>query len=450
MLKKLPVQPQLEMFKTVLTSFIHPEHELCLLAKKIDWKNLEEEFAPLYGKVGRPSIPIRTIVGLLLLKQMYNMGDETVVERYLENPYWQHFCGEVYFQYKLPFDPSDFVHFRHRVGPEGMEKIFKASIDLFDEDVIRRGVKEIRVDTTVQEKNITFPTDRKLIEKVIEHSKRLAKKEDIKLKRTFGREIKKLKHQLRFARKPKNIKKHEKAQKRLHRIAFKIYIDLVKQLNPIPKKYQEELDVLYRALTQQRDDKNKVYSIHEPETLCISKGKEHKPYEFGNKSSFAYTRESGIIVGAMAIEGNIYDGRTLKPQMEQVKELTEGKIRKVIVDKGYKVPGGIPGIDIVMPKVLKGESYYLKKKREERCRSRAGVEGLISHLKHDHRMIRNYLSGSAGDKINTLLAAAAYNMRKWMRIEKQKLLDLIFGWIYERLVLSLVIFKPAEYKKNGY
>jgi IS5 family transposase len=128
MLKKLPVQPQLEMFKTVLTSFIHPEHELCLLAKKIDWKDLEEEFAPLYGKVGRPSIPIRTIVGLLLLKQMYNLGDETVVERYLENPYWQHFCGEVYFQYKLPFDPSDFVHFRHRIGPEGMEKIFKASI----------------------------------------------------------------------------------------------------------------------------------------------------------------------------------------------------------------------------------------------------------------------------------------------------------------------------------
>src|SRR4030042_1988835 len=391
MLKKLPVQPQLEMFKTVLTSFIHPEHELCLLAKKIDWKSLEEEFAPLYGTVGRPSVPIRTIVGLLLLKQMYNLGDETVVERYLENPYWQHFCGEVYFQYKLPFDPSDFVHFRHRIGPEG-----------------------------------------------------------IKLKRTFGREIKKLKHQLRFARKPKNMKKHIKAQKRLHRIAFKIYIDLVKQLNPIPKSYQDELDVLYRALTQKRDDKNKVYSIHEPETLCISKGKEHKPYEFGNKSLFAYTRESGIIVGAMAIEGIVYDGRTLKPQLDQVKELTGGKIKNAIVEQGYKVPGGIPGIDIVMPKVLKGESYYKKKKREERCRSRAGVEGLISHLKHDHRMIRNYLSGTAGDQINTLLAAAVYNMKKWMRLEKQKLLGLIFGWIYQRLILVPVISNATEYKKNRY
>ena len=159
----------------------------------------------------------------------------------------------------------------------------------------------------------------------------------------------------------------------------------------------QEFDILYRVLTQQRDDTNKVYSVHEPEVLCISKGKEHKQYEFGNKSSFAYTRKSGIIVGAMAVDGNIYDGRTLKPQLEQVKELTGGKIKKAIVDKGYKVKGGIQGVVIIMPKMLKRESYYLKKKREERCRSRAGIDGLISHLKHDHSMIRNYLSGTAGD-----------------------------------------------------
>jgi IS5 family transposase len=438
MLKKLPVQPQLEMFKTVLTSFIHPEHDLCLLAKQIDWDNLEKEFAPLYGKVGRPSIPIRTIVGLLLLKQMYDLGDETVVARYLENPYWQHFCGEVYFQYKLPFDPSDFVHFRHRIGPEGMKKIFKQSIDLFDKDFIRREVKEVRVDTTVQEKNITFPTDRKLTEKVIEHCKRIAKKEDVKLKRTYTREIRKLKYQLRFARKPKNLKKHKRAQQKLHRIAFKIYHDLVTQLNPIPKSYMERLDVLYRVLTQQREDSNKIYSIHEPEVLCIAKGKEHKPYEFGNKSSFAYTRKSGIIVGAMAVEGNIYDGHTLKPQLEQVKDLTGGNIKKAIVDRGYRIKGNIGSIDIVMPKILKKESYYLKKQREARCRSRAGIEGLISHLKHNNRMLRNYLKGTAGDKTNTLLAAAAYNMMKWMRLKRQEILSLIFRWFYQTLIWAPV------------
>jgi IS5 family transposase len=200
----------------------------------------------------------------------------------------------------------------------------------------------------------------------------------------------------------------------------------------------KELDVLYRVLTQQRDDSNKIYSIHEPETLCISKGKEHKPYEFGNKSSFAYTRKSGIIVGAMAIDGNVYDGRTLKPPLEQVEDLTDGTVKKAIVDKGYKVPGGIPGVDIVMPKVLKGESYYLKKKREERCRSRAGVEGLISHLKHDHRMIKNYLSGSAGDKNNTLLAAAVYNKKKWMRLKKEEIVNLILRWIFQEFILAPV------------
>src|ERR1035437_6964952 len=202
------------------------------------------------------------------------------------------------------------------------------------------------------------------------------------------------------------MKKHIKAQKKLHRIAFKIYQDLVNQLNPIPKLYMEEYDVLYSVLTQQKDDKNKVYSIHEPEVICISKGKEHKQYEFGNKSSFAYTRGSGIIVGAMAIDGNAYDGHTLEPQLEQVKELTGGKIKKAIVDKGYKIKGGI--------------------------------EGLISHLKYDHRMIRNYLSGTAGDMINTLLAATAYNMRKWMRLKRLEILNLIFRWIYQTLILSPV------------
>jgi IS5 family transposase len=261
---------------------------------------------------------------------------------------------------------------------------------------------------------------------VIEHCKRIAKKEDITLKRTYTFEIRKLKQQLRFARKPKNPKKHIKSQKKLHGIAFKIYRDRVNQLNPILKSYKEEFDILYRVLTQQRDDKNKVYSIHEPEVLCISKGKEHKQYEFGNKSSFAYTRGSGIIVGAMAIDGNAYDGYTLKPQLEQVKELTGGRIKKAIIDKGCQVKGEIQGPDIIMPKNLKRGSYYLKKKREKRCRSRAGIEGLISHLKHDHRMIRNYLSGTAGDQINTLLAATAYNMKKVDEVKERRITQLNF------------------------
>jgi len=185
-------------------------------------------------------------------------------------------------------------------------------------------------------------------------------------------------------------------------------------------------------------------SLKQGENVLEAKGKEHKPYEFGNKSSFAYTRKSGIIVGAIVVEGNAYDGHTLKPQLEQIMELTGGKIKKAIVDRGYKVKGGIPDIDIVMPKALKTESYYLKKKREGRGRSRAGIEGLISHLKHDHRMLRNYLKGTTGDQINTLLAAAAYNMKKWMRLKRQEIIYFIF---YFSLVLRDHSFGPGNIQR---
>jgi IS5 family transposase len=172
------------MFKTILINFINPQYELCPLAKKISWDSLEKEFAPLYGEVGRPSIPVRTIVGLLLVKQIYNLDDETVMERYIDSPYVQYFCGEIYFQYDYPFDPGDFVHFRKRIGEEGMKRIFQKSLNLFGKDFIRKEVKEVRVDTTVQEKNITFPTDCKLTEKVIDHCKWIARKEDINLVKT--------------------------------------------------------------------------------------------------------------------------------------------------------------------------------------------------------------------------------------------------------------------------
>jgi IS5 family transposase len=169
--KEITCATAVEVFKTVLASFINPQQEICLLAKEIDWDNLEKEFALLHGEVGRPSIPIRTIVGLLRLKQIYNIGDETVMGRSIDSPYSQHFCGEIYFQYKYPFDQSDFLHFRKRIGYEEMKKIFKQSIDLFGKENVRKEVKEVQVDTTVQKKNITFPTDRKFTEKVIEHCK---------------------------------------------------------------------------------------------------------------------------------------------------------------------------------------------------------------------------------------------------------------------------------------
>jgi transposase, IS5 family len=289
MLKKSTKEPQLEMFKTVLETLVNPSHELCLLGKQIDWDSMETEFAPLYGTTGRPSVPIRTMVGLLLLKQIYNLGDETVMERWVENPYWQHFCGEIYFQYKAPFDPSDFVHFRKRIGKEGMESIFKQSIILFGEEKLQKATKEVRIDTTVQEKNITFPTDRKLYTKVLDHCRKIARVEGIRFKRSYARQIKNLQYQLRFATKPKNHKKQAKLQEKYRRIVVRLCDDLIDQLSEEQYiKHYEKFDIMFSILVQQRSDKNKIYSVHEPNTQCIAKGKDHKPYEFGNKSSFGY------------------------------------------------------------------------------------------------------------------------------------------------------------------
>ena len=438
------------MYKTVLVNFIHPDHELCQLARKIDWDKLEKDLTPYYAEVGRPAVPVRTIVGLLLLKQIYNLGDETVMERWLENPYWQHFCGEIYFQYRFPFDPSDFVHFRKRIGEEGMKRIFQESIHLFSKDELKQEVKEVRIDTTVQEKNITFPTDRKLYEKVIAYCLRLAEKEGLQLKRTYPREVRKLLAALRFSHHPRQHKNKVKLEKRFYNITVKIYNDVVDKLEPLTEAHDEILDRMYRILTQQRNDSNKVYSMHEPGVHCIANGKEHKKYEFGNKSSFAYTRQGGIIVGALAFEKNLFDGHTLLPQLEQVEELTGLKPRYAIVDRGYRGQSQIGNTNVVMPKNLKRESRYLKKKREERCRSRSGIEGLISHLKLDHRMLRNYLKGTQGDKINTLLAAAAYNMKKWMARHRHLIFVFLRFLFFRTQGLLPIYVETSGRRKNEY
>jgi len=206
--------------------------------------------------------------------------------------------------------------------------------------------------------------------------------------------------------------------------------------------------VLYRVLTQERHDTNKVYSIHEPTVHCIAKGKDHKAYEFGNKTSFAYTRAGGIIVGAIAFENNPYDGHTLQPQLEQVKELTGNEPKYAIVDRGYRGQNQIGKTEVVSPKNLKRESYYKKRQRKARLRSRAGVEGLISHVKIDYRMLKNYLSGVLGDKINTLLAASAYNMRKWMRLKREEIIFWLLRFYYQAQFFAQINIQPYEsYKK---
>jgi IS5 family transposase len=346
---------------------------------------------------------------------MYNIGDETFVSRWIENPYWQYFCGETFFQYDKPFDPSEFVHFRKRIGEVGAQKILKLSISLFDSREVHE--KEVLIDTTVQEKNITFPTDSKLHKKIIEGCRKIAKKEGIMLRQSYKRTVKQLMIDQRFREHPKKRKKANAAARKLKTIAGRLVRDVERGLDDIDRLicYDERLWLYYRVLGQKRDDNNKLYSFHAPEVKCISKGKEHKRYEFGNKSSFVLTKTSGIVVGAMAFEDNIYDGHTLEPQLAQVEDLLGQLPETELVDRGCKGRKNILGVTIKIPGSGKGKTAYQKAKERERFRRRASIEPIIGHLKQDHRVLRNYLKGVEGDMINTILEGAAFNMMKMLR-----------------------------------
>ena len=413
MVGKLEKNPQLDIFNTPLVQFIDLNRPICILARKIDWEEVERDFSGFYSTIGAPSVPIRKIVGMMILKQMYNQSDEQVMERWLENPYWQYFTGEVNFQKKLPFDPTDFVHFRKRIGKKGAERILKLSIDIHGKSSKDTAIK---VDTTVQEKNITFPTDTKLHKKIIEKCQKIAQDNAIELRQSYIRTLPKLMIQQRMRKHPKTRKKAHAAARKIKTIAGRLVRELQRKLPEEQQiRYKEQSRLYHRVLQQQRTSKNKIYSLHEPDVQCIAKKKESKPYEFGNKSSFALTTGTGIIVGALSFKGNPYDGHTLIGQLQQVKRLWGKLPGYAIADRGYRGKTHVLGVEIITPKKLPSStSEYNKKTFRKRCRSRSAIEPVISHLKQDYRMARNFLKGTTGDAINTMLAAAAFNFNKWL------------------------------------
>lgn len=424
MVGKQEKTPQLSIFDTPLKRFINLEHELCILSGQIDWDVIEKEFSVYFSEIGRPSVPIRRMVGLLLLKHIYNLSDEAIVDRWIENPYWQYFSGEKVFQTQKPFDPTEFIHFRNRIGKEGAEKLLKVSIQLFGKEAQE---KEVLIDSTVQEKNITYPTDAKLHKRIIEKVNKIAKQEGITLRQTYTRTLKQLMIDQRFHNHPKRRKKARAAFRKIKTIAGRQVRDIQRQFTPSQqKRYQELFIIINKILTQQKGDKNKIYSIHEPKVSCIAKGKEAKKFEFGNKSGIVLTKTTKIVVGAIAFENNPYDGHTLEEHLNQTEYLTESRPKTGIVDRGYKGKKKINGIEIITPSVPKKETtQYEKQKARKRFRARAGIEPVIGHIKHDHRMLRNYLKGVIGDQLNTILAGTGFNLKKMLnRIKAQILFEL--------------------------
>jgi len=426
MLGKTKDQRQRNLFNPMLVDFIDMKHELVLLAGKIDWQYFEKEFATLYSNVGKKSMPVRLMVGSLILKRLYNLGDETLVKEWEMNPYMQYFCGESTFKHKFPCDPSDFVHFRKRIGEEGIEKIFIHSVEIHGKEA--QG-KMVLSDTTVQENNVTFPTDAKIAKKIIDRCNKLAEKEAIKQRQNYKRVSKQYLRDTYNSQHPKRRKKAKHAQRRLVTIAGRLLRELERQMEgAVYQKYKEEFELYHRVLNQKREDKNKIYSLHKPFTSCIAKGKAHKQYEFGNKTGLMINPKKLIILGVRTFQGNPHDSKTIEPLLNQMEENLGYKPEEVVYDRGGRGSKQINGIKISIPgRPLKRDSAYQKRKKRNKFRRRAAIEPVIGHLKQYFRMGQNYLNGENSPQINALLGAAGWNFKKMM----EKLKAEIKFWIFQ-------------------
>jgi len=412
--------PQCELFGAQLSELLNPEHPLYVLAERIEWSQFEAAIDACYADdIGRPGVNTRLMVGLLYLKHAYDESDESLVARWVENPYWQFFCGCHYMQHELPIDPSSLSKWRKRVGAERLEQLLEATIKtaVAMQALRPQEFQQVNVDTTVQEKAIAFPTDARLYHKMRAALVRRAKSLGLALRQNYRFKSKKLlAQQGRYAH-ARQMQRAAKMTRQLQTILGRVVRDIERKAAKLQGQIADEplrelVAMAHRLLAQTRTSKNKLYSVHAPEVECIAKGKMHKRYEFGCKVSVATTSKSNWIVGAQALHGNPYDGHTLGGAIGQVERLTGQTPGDVMVDQGYRGHGyaGSASVHVVrsIPKRATRALRRLLKRR-------AAIEPTIGHLKSDNRLDRNYLAGRAGDRINAVLSAAGYNLRKLLR-----------------------------------
>ncbi len=402
-----PVQSLQSSFFQSLEEQLNRQHPLYLLANRIDWSVFETAFSKHYSaKMGKPAKPIRLMVSLLILKQLRNHSDENLVVAWSENLYYQYFGGQQYFMAKEPCSSTELVEFRKRIGAEGVELIFKESIRVNGKD---SDEDTLSADTTVQEKNITYPTDTKLHKKIITKCIGIAKNEGIVLRQSYKFTLKNLNTLLRFQHTKYGSKQARKARKRIKTIAGILVREILRNLDEQRLlKHQIQLSIYQKILLQKRSDTGKIYSLHAPEVKCFTKGKEHKKFEFGSKAAILITQTTGVIVGALNFSENLHDSKTLPAVIEQYERLNKKKPKAIFADRGYRGPKKVNDVNVHTPKP---QTNITLAQRKQHCR-RAAIEPVIGHLKQDYRLIRNYLKGTVGDQINLMMSAAAMNFKR--------------------------------------
>jgi len=405
-----------ELFQAHFDQLLNPKHPLVQLAGQIDWPSFDTAFKDCYSADhGAPAKATRLMVGLHYLKHAFNESDESVVARWVENPYWQYFCGYTHLQHRCPIHPTSMTKWRQRVGQDKLMALLQQTVALAvrRKHLPKREMKQVNVDTTVQEKNITHPTDSKLLYKAIVKLGRAARAQGIALRQSYVRVAKRASVKAGRYAHARQFKRMQRELRKMRTWTGRLIRDVRRKAGTFTEPLKALLAQCQRLRDQRRGDSNKLYSLHEPDVRCISKGKAHKRYEFGQKVSLATTNRRDWFVGAMLCEGNPYDGHTLSRALEQVESVTGVTVSDAYVDKGYSGHDydGQATVHLAGSR-SKGPASVQRKRRKRR----SAIEPKIGHAKHDNRMGRCYLKGLAGDAMNVILAAAGANFRKLLRL----------------------------------
>ena len=427
--KSRPKSSQLDLFQAQFEQLLNHDHPLYLLANRIDWQRFDAALADCYSEdLGAPAKSIRLLVGLHYLKHAFNESDESLLERWVENPYWQYFCGFDTMQHEVPLHSTSLTKWCQRVGADKLAEMLAETIALAvrEKQVTQQELAEVNVDTTVQEKNITHPTDSKLYHKAIVKLGQAAKHRGVKLRQTYVRVSKQAAIRVSRYAHAKQFKRMRRTLKKLKTWLGRVIRDLRRKVPQPDAALQQLLGLCERLHAQERTDRKKLYSLHEAEVMCISKGKAHQRYEFGQKVSVATTNRDNWIVGVDLCEGNPYDGHTLAQAVTTVEKTTGVSVTDAYVDKGYR---GHDYAGDARVHLAGSNSRNLTRTKKKRRQRRSAVEPKIGHLKSDNRMRRCFLKGLAGDAINAVLAAAGSNLQKLIRAFAHALLF----WLWSAL-----------------
>ena len=427
--KQPEITPQRDAFRVDLRDIVDPRHELVRMSDHIDWEACETEFTQLYADLGRPGASIRLLVGLSLLKQTYDLSDEALIQRWMENPYFQYFCGEQFFQHEPPINPTTLGRFRRRLGESGLKQLLSLTIKAglstgtIDED----SLKTVAADTTVMEKAVRHPNDGALLKRMQEHLVKLACEYGIQLRQTYEKEMSHMERQVGRYAHAKQFKRMRKALKKMTHRVGRLVRDILRKLAPeqsdagVVAKLRQAVTLVAQTLTPKMKAADKLFSLHAPEVECISKGKSRKPYEFGCKVSVVTTAKEQFVLSCLAEHGTPYDGHTLDRSLRNA-ALNSGQVpHHALVDRGYRGSehSDICEVHITGKKKGSGKAHPQQHRRN-------AIEAIIGHMKTDGQLDRNYLTGRLGDRIHAVLCGVGQNLRMILR----KLRLLLF-WLLE-------------------